>query len=64
MHNEPLMAQKGVMRNALRRYEYLWLPLLAAHGSDGGNGALMAAPFDVAWAWWAHLLAPVPYRLV
>lgn len=62
VHNEPLMAHEAVMRNAMQRYEQCWLPLLASHGSGGGDGALMAAPFDVAWAWWAHALAPEPYR--
>ena len=49
---------------AIRRYERLWLPLLAAHGAGGGDGADVAAPLDVAWVWWCHSLAPLPYRKV
>ena len=70
MHNTPLLANERVLRNAVRRYERCWLPLLAAHGSSAsgeatqGSGSLLAAPLDVAWVWWAHSLAPVPYRAV
>ena len=57
------MANEGVMRNAIRRYESFWLPLLTTHGGEAG-GLLLAAPLDVAWAWWAHALCPLEYRKV
>jgi hypothetical protein len=64
-HAEPLLAHEGVLRAAIRRYERLWLPLLAANGRrDGADGAGLAAPLDVAWVWWCHSLAPLRYRQV
>ena len=63
-HAEPLLSHEVVLAAAIRRYERLWLPLLAAHGRDGGDGAGLAAPLDVAWVWWCHSLAPHPYRKV
>ena len=63
-HAEPLLSHEAVLAAAIRRYERLWLPLLAAHGRDGGDGAGLAAPLDIAWVWWCHSLAPHPYRKV
>ncbi len=63
-HAEPLLSHEAVLAAAIRRYERLWLPLLAAHGRDGGDGAALAAPLDIAWVWWCHSLAPHPYRKV
>ena len=42
---------------ALRRYEQIWLPLVAqSHSVD------MAPPPDVAWVWLCHQLAPNHYE--
>ena len=57
------MANNLVMRKAIERYERYWLPLLTQHRGEAG-GALLAAPLDVAWAWWAHALCPLEYRRV
>lgn len=57
------MANPRVMRKAIERYERCWLPLLTQHSGKAG-GAMLAAPLDVAWAWWAHALCPLEYRKV
>jgi hypothetical protein len=50
-HDDQLIAP------ALRRYEQLWLPLVAEHGNE-----VMAAPLDVEFAWYCHMLSPVAYE--
>ena len=63
MHRFPLLAAEGVLRDAIRRYEWCWLPLLLQHAGDAA-AAPLAAPLDVAWVWLAHAIAPVHYRRV
>ena len=43
--------------HALRRYETIWLPLLA----KAPEGVLLVPPRDVHWVWLVHLLAPEHY---
>ncbi len=45
------------MKNAIRRYETCWLPLVAEH-----NGKEVAPPLDVHWVWHVHMLAPYYYE--
>ncbi|GFH12369.1 uncharacterized protein HaLaN_08039 [Haematococcus lacustris] len=45
-------------RVAVRRYETLWLPLLAGHAATQE----LIPPLDVAWAWLCHRLAPAAYE--
>jgi hypothetical protein len=48
---------------AVRRYEHLWLPLLAAVGKDDAAAAAgLVPPLDVAFAWLVHRLDPVHYE--
>ncbi|XP_077978718.1 uncharacterized protein LOC144434137 [Glandiceps talaboti] len=47
-----------IMTDAVKRYETLWLPLLA---SQGFIAEPMAAPIDIAWIWHVHMLAPQEY---
>ena len=46
-----------LVRQAIRRYEQLWLPLVAEH-----NGKEIAPPLDVHWVWHVHMLAPYYYE--
>lgn len=46
-----------VVRNAIRRYEQCWLPLVAEH-----DGKEIAPPLDVHWIWHVHMLAPYYYE--
>ena len=48
-----------VVREAIRRYELLWLPLTA--NSRHYSSSQLAAPLDVAWVWHVHMLAPYYY---
>ena len=48
-----------VLRNAIRRYEVFWLPLAAKQGRES---KLLAAPLDIAWVWYVHMLTPQKYE--
>jgi hypothetical protein len=45
------------VKNAIRRYEQCWLPLVAEH-----DGKEIAPPLDVHWIWHVHMLAPYYYE--
>ncbi|KAK7484147.1 hypothetical protein BaRGS_00024636 [Batillaria attramentaria] len=47
----------AVLRQALYRYEHLWLPLAAKWPHEA-----LAAPLDIEWVWHCHLLSPVAYQ--
>mmetsp|Transcript_17066 Transcript_17066/g.34542 ORF Transcript_17066/g.34542 Transcript_17066/m.34542 type:complete len:327 (+) Transcript_17066:43-1023(+) len=53
-----LLRQGPELDHALRRYETVWLPLIASSLDDG---TLLVPPPDVAWVWLVHLLAPERY---
>ena len=44
-----------------RRYEMLWLPLVAANFKRSKE---LAAPLDIAWVWHVHMLSPEAYAAV
>lgn len=50
-----------VLKNAIRRYEHLWLPLIA-HQQRIHERTNLAAPLDIAWVWHVHMLAPHYYE--
>ena len=45
-----------VIRNAMRRYEKIWLPLVKESRFED-----LEAPFDVHWVWHVHMLCPLKY---
>lgn len=47
-----------VIKNAIRRYETVWLPLQAQ--LTGSRRIL--PPLDVHWIWHAHMLYPATYK--
>lgn len=47
------------LTNAVRRYEMYWLPLCKKHGTMLCEE--WAAPLDVAWVWYLHMLMPEYY---
>ena len=49
----PNLFQGPVFKNALRRYELLWLPLFKGVNVDGRE---LQAPLDVEWIWQARIL--------
>jgi len=71
------LCQGALLKEALRRYETLWLPLLAhcaaraalGGGGEGGGGAeggerawrALVPPLDVAFVWHLHRLRPSAY---
>ena len=55
--NVPKLHEDAFLCNAVRRYELLWLPLLAKHQQDD-----LQPPLDVHWVWHCHLLSPKSYR--
>jgi hypothetical protein len=54
------LCQGDVLTEALRRYEQLWLPLLAAAKVEGATATLVP-PLDVAFVWHLHRLQPAAY---
>ena len=50
------LSKDHVIRNAVRRYETIWLPLLATYGNED-----LEPPLDVHWAWVVHMLCPKIY---
>ena len=54
------LLSEEVLRNAVRRYEKYWLPLIKASHRPFGS---MAPPLDVHWIWHCHLLSPFDYEL-
>lgn len=57
----PSLFSGPVLKNAIRRYEHLWLPLIAHQQRIQGRTNL-AAPLDIAWVWHVHMLAPHHYE--
>ena len=55
----PSLYAGPVLKNAIRRYEIFWLPLVAREGS---SSRLLAAPLDIAWVWYLHMLSPQDYE--
>ena len=51
------LCESNVMLNAVRRYETMWLPLVA----DKETVSLLPPP-DVHWAWHVHMLCPSAYE--
>ena len=52
----PELHQDHVMQNAIRRYETIWLPLVARNAQYA-----LVPPQDVAWVWHVHMLCPSAY---
>lgn len=46
-----------MVKQSIRRYETLWLPLVA-----GNPDEILAAPLDIEWIWHCHMLAPLAYE--
>ena len=61
----PYLNASPNLKNAIRRYERYWLPLVSTEqpekGDEKGKGFL-AAPLDIAWVWHVHMLAPYHYE--
>lgn len=55
----PLLYEKKIVENAIRRYETYWLPMQAAK-PDVNN----IPPLDVHWIWHCHMLSPTDYEKV
>ncbi len=57
VNDYPLLYGGKILANAIRRYEELWLPLVA----DVGD-LVVYPPLDVHWVWHCHMLAPLAYE--
>lgn len=55
----PILYEKAVVDNAIRRYETYWLPM-QAEKPDLNN----IPPLDVHWVWHTHMLCPTSYEEV
>jgi hypothetical protein len=52
------LSEPAVIEAAIRRYEQMWLPLIAA-AQDSNS---LAPPLDVHWVWHCHMLSPYNYQ--
>ena len=51
---------RTVLQNAIRRYEFCWIPLLASVDKPSDRVKLVP-PLDVEWVWFCHMLCPTKY---
>ncbi|CAE8727850.1 unnamed protein product [Polarella glacialis] len=51
-----LYTNRRILAEAIRRYETIWLPIVAK--SSEKDGQALAAPLDVEWVWHCHMLCP------
>ncbi|XP_028399094.1 uncharacterized protein LOC114522569 isoform X2 [Dendronephthya gigantea] len=56
--NYPWLYEGLHVHNAVRRYEVYWLPLVAKIDPRYP----MAAPLDIEWVWYVHMLSPYAYN--
>ena len=56
--NYPWLYEGLHVHNAVRRYERMWLPLVAKIDPRYP----MAAPLDIEWVWYVHMLSPYAYN--
>lgn len=54
-----LYLNASVIRDAIRRYEHLWIPLLAK--LPPASRTKLVPPLDVEWVWFVHMLCPTKY---
>ena len=54
----PVLSDPSVLSSAVRRYESIWLPLVAA----AINPNSLSPPLDVHWIWHCHMLSPYDYQ--
>ncbi|KAL3632200.1 hypothetical protein CASFOL_025184 [Castilleja foliolosa] len=52
---------KSTILEAIRRYEKLWMPLLA-NLTTGPKPPMILPPLDIEWVWFCHTLNPTNYR--
>ncbi|XP_050413585.1 uncharacterized protein LOC126828047 [Patella vulgata] len=57
VNKTPYLQSDSVIRNAIYRYECLWLPFYAKFN----EGLNLAAPIDIEWVWHCHMLCPASY---
>ena len=50
------------VRNAVRRYENFWIPLVLKLSDNYEDDFNYAPPLDVHWVWHVHMLAPLTYK--
>eukprot|EP00913_Durusdinium_trenchii_P026504 g24868.t1 len=53
-----LYSNERLLKDAVRRYEEIWLPLLAKHRYPTN----LIPPLDVEWVWHCHMLCPISYQ--
>lgn len=56
---ESLKRDDSVIRNAVRRYETIWLSLLKEEGDRSKD---ISPPLDVEWIWTVHMTYPTDYQ--
>ncbi|XVF41835.1 hypothetical protein PTKIN_Ptkin01aG0312600 [Pterospermum kingtungense] len=54
--------ERAVIIEAIRRYDEVWMPLIADLTVEGSTPPLVLPPFDVEWVWFCHTLNPVGYN--
>ncbi|XP_052736768.1 glycine-rich domain-containing protein 1 isoform X2 [Vigna angularis] len=60
--NRDLYDDGPLLRIAVYRYKYCWLPLLAKHTESPVTEIPLVVPLDCEWIWHCHRLNPVRYK--
>lgn len=58
VHEIPSLHKPDFIRNAIRRYEYMWLQIASKY-----NRVELEPPIDIHWVWHVHMLAPRAYGI-
>ncbi|KAL0387389.1 UNVERIFIED_CONTAM: Glycine-rich domain-containing protein 1 [Sesamum radiatum] len=59
--DSPWLHQQSTLLEAIRRYDQLWMPLIADL-TTGSKPPMILPPLDVEWVWYCHTLQPGNYR--
>ncbi|KAL0375786.1 UNVERIFIED_CONTAM: hypothetical protein Scaly_0696200 [Sesamum calycinum] len=59
--DSPWLHQQSTLLEAIRRYDQLWMPLIADL-TTGSKPPMILPPLDVEWVWYCHTLQRGNYR--
>ncbi|GAA0176038.1 hypothetical protein LIER_29102 [Lithospermum erythrorhizon] len=61
VHESHWLHHKSTILQAIRRYDKLWMPLMADL-SVGSTPPMILPPLDIEWVWFCHTLNPASYK--
>ncbi|KAI0518630.1 hypothetical protein KFK09_006066 [Dendrobium nobile] len=58
----PILHQPSAILYSIRRYEEIWMPMMADLSSESSSVPMLLPPLDVEWVWLCHCLDSEHYR--